>query len=112
MPDIVLRELLGGKSVHRSEQIVLKAPALQINGALVPITVETSLANVSSITLLTNTPVEPQVASFSFPLQNARIVSTRIKLAQSSDVWSLVKAGERYFLSEKRVELESFRLLP
>ena len=48
----VLSELMGGTDVADSADIKLKAPDIAENGAVVPITVNTSLPNIESIAIV------------------------------------------------------------
>jgi sulfur-oxidizing protein SoxY len=59
-----LSSLLGGDATESSDAIQIKAPDIAENGAVVPVTVETSLEGVKSIAIIASGNATPLVASF------------------------------------------------
>ncbi|MBN0989539.1 thiosulfate oxidation carrier protein SoxY [Amphritea pacifica] len=84
--------LLGGVPVV-SDQVIVKAPAIAADGAMVPVTVKTSLDNVESISLFVEANLHPLVAQFIIPNGTEPSVSTRIRMRESSSITAVVKAG-------------------
>lgn len=83
--------LLGGEPTA-SAQVSLKAPSIAENGAVVPVTVKTSVANVESISLFVEGNPTPLVANFAIPAGTKAQVSTRIRMGKTSTITAVVKA--------------------
>ena len=96
---------LGAQSATTSAAIIILAPDIAENGAVVPIAVESRLPGTESITLLIEKNPQPLAASFDIPAGTEANVSTRVKMGQSSDVYALVKAGGRFYVAKKEVKI-------
>ncbi|MCK7578259.1 MAG: thiosulfate oxidation carrier protein SoxY [Chromatiales bacterium] len=98
--------LLGSDSAEVSDKITIKAPDIAENGAVVPVTVETDLEGVTSISLIASKNQLPLIASFEFLDPSlAPFVSTRIKMAETADVIAVVKAGDKLYKNSKTVKV-------
>ncbi len=96
---------LGAEGATESADIVVKAPDIAENGAVVPIQINTTLANVESIALIAEKNPIPLIANFKFAENGAGYVSTRIKMGATSNVMALVKAGGKYYSAKKEVKV-------
>ena len=96
---------LGAGTPAASDAIVIKAPDIAENGAVVPVAVESKLAGTESIALLIEKNQTPLAASFGIPAGTEAAVSTRVKMGQSSDVYALVKAEGKYFVAKKEIKI-------
>lgn len=96
---------LGAKNPAASDAIIIKAPAIAENGAVVPVAVESKLPGTESITLLVEKNPTPLVASFGIPAGTVGNVSTRVKMGQTSDVYALVKADGKFFVAKKEIKI-------
>jgi len=96
---------LGAQSPAASAAILIKAPEIAENGAVVPIAIESKLPGTESITLLIEKNPQPLAASFSIPAGTAPEVSTRVKMGQSSDVYALVKAEGKFYVAKKEIKI-------
>ena len=103
LPDAM--RAMGAQSPAASDAIVIKAPSIAENGAVVPISVESKLPNTESITLLVEKNPTPLVASFGIPAGTDGTVSTRVKMGQSSDVYALVKADGKFFMAKQEIKI-------
>ena len=103
LPDAL--RALGAQSPAASDAILIKAPDIAENGAVVPVAVESKLAKTTSITLLVEKNPQPLAASFEIPAQTEPAVSTRVKMGESSDVYALVQADGRYYLAKKEIKI-------
>jgi sulfur-oxidizing protein SoxY len=96
---------LYGKTAEASDKIKLDAPEIAENGAVVPVSVTTTLADVSSISfLVTENPVV-LVASYKIPAGTVPSVANRIKMAKTSKVIVLVEAGGKLYSADKEVKV-------
>ncbi len=96
---------LGGLIPQDSTLISLSAPDVAENGAVVPITVETSLAGVERVSILADKNPTMLVASFDIPVGTDAFITTRIKMAQTSSVVALVKANGKFYKASKEVKV-------
>jgi sulfur-oxidizing protein SoxY len=96
---------LGAQSPAASDAVLVKAPDIAENGAVVPVAVESKLANTESITLLIEKNPQPLAASFALPAGTEPSVSTRVKMGQSSDVYALVKADGKFYVAKKEIKI-------
>ena len=100
-----LQALLGGSEPETSADIKIKAPDIAENGAVVPVTISSSMSGVESISLLAaNNPV-PLVANYKLGEGAEPFVSTRIKMGKSGDVIAVVKAGGKLYSANKGVKV-------
>ena len=100
-----LKALSGTDAVTESGDIKIKAPDIAENGAVVPITISTTLSGVTSIALIaTNNPV-PLVANFELGEGTEGFASTRIKMGKSGDVMAVVNAGGELYSAKKGVKV-------
>jgi sulfur-oxidizing protein SoxY len=89
-------EALG--SVPTSDaQIALTAPDRAENGAIVPITVESHLPGTQAIFIVVEATPPAWVLGFRGPAAPDAWVSTRIKMAESSKVYAIVRADGRLY---------------
>ena len=98
-------QALGAQSPAASDAVVIKAPEIAENGAVVPVAVESRLPGTQSITLLIEKNPLPLAASFDIPSGTEPSVSTRVKMGESSDVYALVKADGKYYFARKEVKI-------
>jgi sulfur-oxidizing protein SoxY len=96
---------LGAQAPSNSDAILIKAPEIAENGAVVPIAIESKLPGTQSITLLIENNPQPLAASFGIPEGTEASVTTRVKMGQSSDVYALVQAGGRYYVAKKEIKI-------
>jgi sulfur-oxidizing protein SoxY len=96
---------LGANSPAGSDAVLIKAPDIAENGAVVPVAVESRLPNTESITLLIEKNPQPLAASFGIPAGTEPSVSTRVKMGQSSDVYALVKADGKFYIAKKEIKI-------
>ena len=100
-----LSSLLGSSDLAASDKIKIKAPDIAENGAVVPISVSTTLDGVESINLLVEKNQQPLAASFVLGAGALGDVSTRIKMGKTSSVVAVVKAGGKLHSTGKEVKV-------
>jgi sulfur-oxidizing protein SoxY len=100
-----LKSLFGTDDTTTTDQITLKAPEIAENGAVVPITIKTTLQNVESISIVVEKNPRPMVATFEIPPGTLTDVSSRIKMAETSDVTAVVKTSDGIYSTAKQVKV-------
>ena len=99
-------DALGAGSRIDSADIVMTAPEIAENGAVVPIgAVASKLPGTESIAILIAKNPTALAASFDIPAGTEPGVSTRVKMAETSDVYVLVKAQGKYYVTKKEIKV-------
>ena len=98
--------LHGSSSFSPSNDIVINAPAIAINGMVVPIQVISNIPNTESISLILESSIQPFVASFNLYGSEA-FVSTRIQIEQTGSLLVLVKAGGELFATKQEIRVST-----
>jgi sulfur-oxidizing protein SoxY len=88
-----------------ASQILLKIPEVAENGAAVPVSVESSLPGPLEILILVESNPIPLAARFTIPEGTDPFVSLRIKLAESSRVHAVVRAGGRVYATARETQV-------
>lgn len=96
---------LGVQGPPSSDAILIKAPDIAENGAVVPIAVESKLPGTEAIALLIAKNPQPLAANFTIPAGTSPQVSTRVKMGESSDVYALVRAGGKTYVAKKEIKI-------
>ena len=86
-----------------SQQIQITAPDRAENGAIVQVEVKSNIANTEAIAILVEKNPTPLIANFMFSNGAEPFVVTRIKMAETSDIKVVVKAGDQYFTNSRNV---------
>jgi sulfur-oxidizing protein SoxY len=100
-----LDALLGNAELTESADIDVKAPDIAENGAVVPVTVSTSIADAESISIIASNNPSPLVANFVLGKGATGFASTRIKMGKTGDVIAVVKAGGKLYSAKKEVKV-------
>ncbi len=84
--------------------IVIKAPTIAENGAVVPISVTSNIPETQSISVVVVDNPQPLIASFDLT-ESAPYVSTRIKMAKTSKVVALVNAKGKFYNTAAEIKV-------
>jgi sulfur-oxidizing protein SoxY len=98
-------KLLYGKSAEKSDKIKLDAPEIAENGAVVPISVTSTLSDVTAIAFLVAENPNALVAAYKIPAGTMPSVANRIKMARTSNVIVVVEAGGKLYSTSKEVKV-------
>ncbi len=96
---------LGAANPADSKEIVITAPDIAENGAVVPVAVASRIPNTESISIIAEKNPFPLAATFDVANGGEPYVSTRIKMAETSNVRAVVKAGGRFHTAVKEVKV-------
>lgn len=96
---------LGVSNPVESKDIVITAPDIAENGAIVPVAVTSRIPNTQSIAIIAEKNPFPLAASFDLLPGSDSYVSTRLKMGQTSDVRAIVKADGKFFTAVKEVKV-------
>jgi sulfur-oxidizing protein SoxY len=96
---------LYGKAAEPSDKVKLDAPEIAENGAVVPISVSTTLPDVTSISILVAENPNALAASYKIPAGTVPSVANRLKMAKTSNVIAVVEAGGKLYSATKEVKV-------
>jgi sulfur-oxidizing protein SoxY len=103
--DGALDGLMGSHALEGTDKISIGAPDIAENGAVVPIKVTSTIANVESISIIAEKNSAPLSASFQLGKGTEPFVSTRIKMGKTSSVIAVVKADGKMYSTGKEVKV-------
>ena len=96
---------LGATGAAESRDIVITAPDIAENGAVVPVEVTSNLPDTKSIVVLVEKNPFPLVAKFDFLEGATPFVKVNVKMGESSNVRVLAEAGGKYYSAVKEVKV-------
>jgi sulfur-oxidizing protein SoxY len=96
---------LYGKTAEASDKVKLDAPEIAENGAVVPVAITSTLADVTSIAILISENPFPLAAAYKIPAGSSAAVANRLKMAKTSKVVALVEAGGKLYSASKEVKV-------
>jgi sulfur-oxidizing protein SoxY len=98
-------KLLYGRDPEPSDQIKLDAPEIAENGAVVPVSVSTSLTEVISIAFVVPENPNALAAYYKIPSGTMPNIANRLKMAKTSDVIVIVEAGGKLYSAAREVKV-------
>lgn len=96
---------LGGSGSTESAQIQITAPDIAENGAVVPITIESAIPKTEAIAILIEKNPNTLSADFDIPPGTDPFITTRVKMAETSNIYAVVKAGGKYYHAAKEIKV-------
>ena len=103
--DSAVKDLFGSSTLVGSDKIKIKAPDIAENGAVVPISIETEIKDVESISIIAEKNSTPLTSSFVLGKGTEAYIATRIKLGKTGSVIAVVKAGGKLYSTGKEVKV-------
>ena len=100
-----LKALLGSEAGEPGGDITIKAPDIAENGAVVPVSVDTTATGVKSITIIAEGNDTPLIASFNLGEDAIPSVSTRIKMAKTANVQAVVQTADKVYTAAREVKV-------
>jgi sulfur-oxidizing protein SoxY len=96
---------LYGKTAEPSDKVKLDAPEIAENGAVVPISVTTTLDKVSSISFLVAENPNALAATYKIPEGTVPSVANRLKMAKTTKLVAIVEADGKLYSAVKEVKV-------
>jgi sulfur-oxidizing protein SoxY len=96
---------LGVSGAAESKDIVIKAPDIAENGAVVPIEIESKIPNTESIAVFIDKNPFPYVGTFDVSKSGVPFVALRVKVGESSPVRVVAMAGGKPYTTAKEVKV-------
>ena len=96
---------IGAANAAPSKDIVIDAPEIAENGAVVPIEIESRIPGTSSLAVVLEKNPFPLAAKFEFKEGAAAFVKVNVKMAETSDVRVVASAGGRHFFATREIKV-------
>src|SRR5574340_796054 len=96
---------MGATNPADSKDIIIKAPDIAENGAVVPVEVTSGIAGTTSIAIIAEKNGTPLIGNFNLSGGAQGFISTRIKMGQTSLVRAVVNAGGKSYTTAKEVKV-------
>jgi len=96
---------LYGKAAEASDRVKLDAPEIAENGAVVPVSVTTTLANVTSISFFVSENPNALAASYVIAEGTMPSVANRLKMQKTSNVTAIVESEGKLYSATKEVKV-------
>ena len=103
--DETMKALGGGSPAPSSDIVFFSTPDIAENGAVVPVGITSKIPNTQAIAILVEKNPNMLAAVFDIPAGTDPSLSTRIKMAQTSNVYALVKADGKYHVASKEIKV-------
>ena len=99
-----LREVFGTADIGDSDKIEIEAPHIASDASMVPVRIRSGFANTESISLVVAANESPFTAYFRL-YDSQNFVSTRIRMADTSELLAVVKADGMLHTSRRSVRV-------
>jgi sulfur-oxidizing protein SoxY len=98
-------KVLGVSGTANSADVVITSPDIAENGAVVPVGVASKIANTEMIAVMVEKNPSMMAGMYEFGPNAEADISMRVKMGQSSDVYALVKADGKFYMTKKEVKV-------
>jgi sulfur-oxidizing protein SoxY len=100
-----IRALGGGEPTQSKDVEFFQTPDIAENGAVVPVGIASRIPKTEAIAILIEKNPNMLAAVFDIPVGTDPVISTRVKMAQTSNVYALVRADGRYYVASKEIKV-------
>ena len=94
-----------GAPAQSKDIAFVSTPDIAENGAVVPIGIASAIPKTEAIAILIEKNPSTLTANFDIPPGTDPAISTRVKMAQTSNVYALVKADGKYYVASKEIKV-------
>lgn len=103
--DQTLKQVLNGKPIVESDKINLDIPEIAENGALVPLTVTSTLDDIKTISIIVEQNPVPLIIQAQLMPELETFMSARLKIANSSFVFAIAEGEKVCYSVKKKVKV-------
>ena len=96
---------IGADSPQQSADILIEAPQIAENGAVVPIEITSKIPGTTALAVLVDKNPYPLVAKFDFMQGALPFVKVNAKMGETSDVRVVATAGGKAFFATKEIKV-------
>lgn len=102
-----VQAVYGNQKLIPSDQITLDVPDMATNSSTVPLTITSSLKNAESIALFVEKNKSPLTLQYNLKGKMLPYISTRIKMRETGNVYAVVTAGGKHYVTSKLVKVSA-----
>jgi len=103
-PDSALKAI-GAEGGAAHKDLVMKAPDIAENGAVVPVDVTSNIPNTTSLSILVLKNASPLSAHFEFANGASADAAVRLKVGETSIIRAIAKADGKFYTAQKEVKV-------
>jgi sulfur-oxidizing protein SoxY len=103
--DETVKKTFNTEKINSTDKIELKLPSIAENGAVVPITITSTLEQIEQVFILVEKNPVPMAAIFDLSPDVEAFVSTRLKIAETCDVIVVAKAAGQLYKTQQAVKV-------
>jgi sulfur-oxidizing protein SoxY len=96
---------IGITATEESDKFVLNPLEIAENGAIVPLEIASQIPGTDAIYILVDKNPQPLTAVFEFANGAEAFVATRIKMAESSRIRIVARAGGKFYVTTREVKV-------
>src|SRR5690349_3245306 len=96
---------IGASGATPSSEVVLEAPEIAENGAVVPIEITSRVPGTRSIAVVIDKNPFPLVAKFDFLEGAVPFVKVNVKMGETSDVRAIAEANGKHYQATKNIKV-------
>ncbi|OGA05816.1 MAG: thiosulfate oxidation carrier protein SoxY [Betaproteobacteria bacterium RIFCSPHIGHO2_12_FULL_69_13] len=96
---------LGASGAEPSKDIVIEAPQIAENGAVVPIEIASTVPGTTSIAVLIEKNPYPLAGKFDFMEGALPFVKLNVKMAETSEVRVVASAGGKHYVATREIKV-------
>ena len=96
---------IGAADASPSSDVIIEAPDIAENGAVVPIEITSQVPGTRSIAVLIDKNPFPLVAKFDFMEGALPFVKVNVKMGETSDVRAIAEANGRHYSATKNIKV-------
>jgi len=96
---------IGATAAAPSKDILIEAPQIAENGAVVPIEISSSIPGTTSIAVVIEKNPFPLAGKFDFKENALPFVKLNVKMGETSDVRVVVVAGGKQFVATREIKV-------
>jgi sulfur-oxidizing protein SoxY len=98
-------KVLGVSGTANSADVVITSPDIAENGAVVPVGVASKIGKTEMIAVMVEKNPSMMAGMYQFGPNAEADISMRVKMGQSSDVYALVKADGKFYMTKKEIKV-------
>ncbi len=98
---------LGAANVVNSDAVILSGPEMVSSGAVVPLSFESKIPQTEFMAVLVQKNPLPMTATFTIPPGTDAVISTRIKMGETSTIYGLVKAEGKFYVGSTMIKVRA-----
>jgi len=96
---------LGIGNATPSKDVVIDAPQIAENGAVVPVEISSAIPGTTALIVVAEKNPFPLVARFDFKEGALPFVKVNLKMAETSDIRVIAEAGGKHYVATKEVKI-------